>query len=38
MDLEYLAGDPLDNVELPPLVAETKGDRGQRPNQSRPAF
>lgn len=39
MDLENLAGDPLDNVELPPLVAETKGDHhGQRPNQSRPSF
>lgn len=34
MDLENLAGDPLDNVELPPLIAETKRDHGQRPNQN----
>lgn len=33
-----LAGDPFDNVELPLLVAETKSDRRQHPNQNQPSF
>lgn len=32
-----LAGDPFDSVELPPLVAKTKSDCRQHPNQSQPS-
>lgn len=38
MDLENLAADPLDNVELPPLIAETKRDHGQRLNPHQLSF